>query len=101
MRKPTLTEIKEHNTLFFSRETMKFFHQTMRDFKVVKSPNDRIFLYAPMKDNKGHNIGYSFKECPVKSYGDITGKLISVHDDNDTLFYHTDLNSILAFIQGH
>ena len=41
---------------FFSRETMKFFHQTLKDYSVVKSGN-RYRLSAPMYDYDGRNVG--------------------------------------------
>jgi hypothetical protein len=43
---------------------MRFFGQTLKDFKVVKSPNGRIFLYAPIYDRftHKHTGGFSFRE---------------------------------------
>lgn len=46
---------------FFSRKTLKFFHQTMRDFRTQKQPDGRIMIYAPIKDNLGKSIGQTLR----------------------------------------
>lgn len=57
----TISEIKqrtlETSPYFFSRDTMKFFHQTMRDFKVKKQPDGRFLITAPMRDNEYKIVG--------------------------------------------
>jgi len=35
---------------FFSRQTMKFFGQTMRDFKVYKQQDGKFLIVAPMRE---------------------------------------------------
>lgn len=42
---------------FFNRKSMKFFNQTLKDFKVYKLENNKFRLVAPIKDNKGQNFG--------------------------------------------
>lgn len=53
MRKPTIYEIKRASKKtsphFFSRETLKFFGQTMKSFKVQKCDDGRYFIQAPRK----------------------------------------------------
>jgi hypothetical protein len=42
---------------------MRAFGQTMRSFKIVKSPAGRIFIYAPIRDRDTSRImGYTFRE---------------------------------------
>ena len=47
----TISEIKnrtqETSPYFFSRESMKFFGQTMRDFKVKKQSDGKYLITAP------------------------------------------------------
>jgi len=65
MRKPTIYDIaratEEKQPHFFTRKTLKFFNQTMRDFSVWKQ-DGRVFITAPMKDGRGHIIGYTHRE---------------------------------------
>lgn len=42
---------------FFSRKTMKFFHQTLKDFSVKKQPNGTYHISAPMRDYSGKIMG--------------------------------------------
>lgn len=44
---------------FFTRKTMKFFNQTLKDFSVRKVGENRYELTAPMRDNNGKIIGYT------------------------------------------
>ena len=57
----TISEIKnrtqETSPYFFSRESMKFFGQTMRDFKVYKQNDGRYLITAAMRDNSGKVVG--------------------------------------------
>jgi len=50
MRKPTIYEIKrltkEKAPYFFSKDTMKFFNQTLRDFKVKSLKDGRFKISA-------------------------------------------------------
>jgi uncharacterized protein (DUF2252 family) len=58
---PTIYDIKyatmDKSPYYFDRKSMKFFGQTMRDFKVKKSPTGRIYIYAKTKTGS-----YSFRE---------------------------------------
>lgn len=52
---------------FFDRDTMKFFGQTMRDFRIVTSHSGRIFIYAPTfrydySNRKYYHVGWSIRE---------------------------------------
>ena len=51
------TRTQEKQPYFFTRETMRFFHQTMRDFKIKKQPDGKYLISAPMKDNNGKVMG--------------------------------------------
>ncbi len=62
----TIAEIKnktqETAPYYFTRKSMQFFGQTMRDFKVYKQADGRFLITAPMRDrNTGKTIGKS--EC--------------------------------------
>jgi hypothetical protein len=69
---PTIHEIKaaveagKSDNYLFTRDSMKFFGQTLRDFKVKRSPTGRIFIYARSywKDDHGGRrlMGYTFRE---------------------------------------
>jgi hypothetical protein len=55
MRKPTIYEIKERTKItapyFFSKDTMKFFNQALKDFKVERVGEKDIFkISAPSYD---------------------------------------------------
>jgi hypothetical protein len=56
MRKPTIYEIKrltkEKAPYFFSKDTMKFFNQTLKDFKVENMKDGRFKISA---DSFGEN----------------------------------------------
>jgi hypothetical protein len=41
---------------------MKFFNQTLKDFKVVKLENGNFYLFAPMYNNQGKNVGTTERE---------------------------------------
>jgi len=57
----TISEIKsrtlETSPYFFSSKTLKFFHQTMRSFKVKKQADGKYLISAPMRDNRGKLVG--------------------------------------------
>ncbi len=42
---------------FFTRKTMKFFNQTLKDFKVYKLADDKYKIIAPMKDSNNKTVG--------------------------------------------
>lgn len=73
----TVQEIKatveSQGSYFFSRDTLKFFGQTTRSFKVKTSPEGRVFVYAPSYDGQ-RLMGYTFREFV----------------DNDLVFAHLD-----------
>jgi hypothetical protein len=59
--KPTVQSIRESLALgpyFFSKDTLKFFGQTMRSFKVEWHDKEKgiVRLFAPMKSN-GERMG--------------------------------------------
>lgn len=62
---PTIYEIKRatatNSPYFFERKTLKFFNQTMKGFKVKKSPTGRTFIYAPFSDGE-RVMGCTFRE---------------------------------------
>lgn len=41
---------------FFDRKTLKFFGQTMKDFK-VRNIDGKTYIIAPMYDRQGRNVG--------------------------------------------
>lgn len=47
----------ETSPYFFSRQTLKFFHQTMRDFSVHKHGENTYLISAPMRDHSGKQVG--------------------------------------------
>ena len=60
MKKMTMTEIKyrtkEKQPFFFSRATMKFFGQTLRDFKIERQPDGRYKIDAPHRKPAGSKL---------------------------------------------
>ena len=75
MQKPTITQIKQSGVLgeyFFSRDTLRFFGQTMSSFKTDWHDinNGIIRLYAPMiidGDNVGTTERFVQIECDAGS----------------------------------
>lgn len=57
----TIYEIKQRtlatSPYFFSRSTMQFFHQTLRSFHVIRRPDGRYYIWAPMRDHSGRLVG--------------------------------------------
>ena len=43
------TRLEETAPKYFSRETMKFFGQTMKDFRVYKQEDGKFLLTAPIR----------------------------------------------------
>ena len=48
---------RESAPYFFSRNTLKFFHQTMRSFHVKKQSDGRYYIHAPMLNFEGMVVG--------------------------------------------
>ena len=74
MKKPTVTQIKESGVLgeyFFSRDTLKFFNQSVSSFTTAWFDREAsvVCLYAPVKDSTGAKVG-------------TTKRLIKVDGDN-------------------
>ena len=59
MRAPSIAEIAAHNEraggYYFSRETLRFFGQTRKDFRSRYLPDGRIIVYS--RAHRGWNIG--------------------------------------------
>lgn len=57
----TIYEIKnrtiESSPYFFSADTLRFFGQTMKSFKVKKQADGRYKISAPMIDSRGERRG--------------------------------------------
>ena len=57
----TIYEIKRLTAItapyFFTRNTLKFFGQTLKDFRVYKQTNGTYLITAPMFDRSGRNVG--------------------------------------------
>jgi len=98
---PTIAEIKQatldKSPHFFDRATLKFFGQTMRAFKVKRSPGGRVFIFAPNYDRSGERdrfMGYTLREF-------IGGDLIVPHDEDGTIPLHSTLAEVLGYISTH
>ena len=74
MKKLTVYDIKEltkkTSPFFFSRNTLQFFGQTMRSFKLEKQPDGRTRITAPMIDYRGHLMGKT-----VRYFNPVNNKL--------------------------
>jgi hypothetical protein len=46
---------------FFTKDTMKFFGQTMAKFKLKKMPDGRTRISQPMKDHTGKIMGQTIR----------------------------------------
>ena len=71
MQKPTITQVKQSGVLgeyFFSRDTLRFFGQTMSSFKTDWQDKDNgiVRLYAPMFIG-GDNVGTTERFLQVES----------------------------------
>lgn len=57
----TIYDIKrltaETSPYFFSRDTMRFFHQTLRSYSVTKQADGRYRIAADMRDSNGRHMG--------------------------------------------
>jgi hypothetical protein len=47
----------ETSPYFFSRDSLRFFNQTMRSFKVQKQPDGRYRISSPIIDKGGCDMG--------------------------------------------
>lgn len=69
MKKPTIYDIKamtlENAPFYFTRDTLKYFGQTMKSFTVAQSPKGNVYIYAPIYTNSRDQrrfMGYSFRQ---------------------------------------
>ena len=78
----TIYEIKERtketSPYFFSRDTLKFFHQTMSMFRVKKQSDGKYRISAPMRDWNGKNVGQT-----VRYFNPETNQLEYENDQNN------------------
>lgn len=51
-------KVEEKGSFYFSRGSMKFFNQKLKDFK-VKKEGEKFKISAPMKDWNGKIVGHS------------------------------------------
>jgi argonaute-like protein implicated in RNA metabolism and viral defense len=66
----TIYEIKNRVTnapYFFTRKSMKFFNQTLKDFSVIKLENGNFYLSAPMYDRNYKIVGTTKREFNPKT----------------------------------
>jgi hypothetical protein len=101
MKTPTIYEVKSKTGYyaphFFDRETLKFFGQTMKSFKVQKSPADRIFIYAPSYQcirGKTRLMGYTFREV-------VGNDLVMPRWSTGDMVKHDTLSDVLHFIENN
>ena len=71
----TIYEIKRRTQqtapYFFTRQTLKFFGQTLKDFRVYKQPDGRYKITAPMIDkSRGKVMGET-----IRYFNPLTNKL--------------------------
>ena len=98
MKTPTLTQIAQatqaNKPYFFARKTLRFFGQTRAAFKVKRSAQGRIFIFAPIyrRLDGGKRIlaGYTFREFVNNN---------ALANVPDAVGY--DLAHILEYIQTH
>lgn len=86
MRKPTPSEIKQSGVLgehFFSRNTLRFFGQSMTTFKTEWACREEgiVRLYAPCYDFSGERTG-------------ITERWVKVSDEGISHDYMLELNAL-------
>lgn len=105
MRTPTIAQIKQATRVasphFFDRATLRFFGQTMRAFKVRRSPGGRVFIFAPRQgedryyDPPVHLAGYTFREY-------VNNDLVLPRNDDGTLAdTNNTLAEVLRYIEEH
>jgi len=80
-RLPTISEIKRATVktapYFFSRDTLRFFGQTMSSFKVKRSPKGNIYIYARsvQKDREGARLRVVIDTYTLRRYDPETQQL--------------------------
>jgi len=77
MQKPTITNIKQSGVLgeyFFSRDTLRFFGQTMSSFKTEWYDKDKgiVRVYAPMRDHTGQRMGTTERFVDINTLMEVT-----------------------------
>ena len=91
-RTPSISDIKSATSrtapFFFSRDTLKFFGQSMSSFRVKKSPKGNIFIFAKIVDGLGKQVGYTFMQFK-------NGDLLSIRAPHNTQ------NDVLRYIARH
>ena len=94
----TIYDIKaftvEKQPYFFTRDSMRFFNQTMKMYSIKYSPKGRVFIYAPSYWF-GNLMGYTSREFISIDKGN--GNLVSI----DGLKDKKDLSELLAYIQAN
>jgi hypothetical protein len=75
--KPTVYDIKQSLALgphFFSRDTLRFFGQTMSSFKTDWHNKDQgiVRIYAPMRDHKGQRMGTTERFVDINTFIEVT-----------------------------
>lgn len=106
MKTPTIYDIKyliTNESHYFDRKSMRFFGQTLKDFKVKKSPQGRIFIFAPMRNN-GRPCGYSLREFKDNKLYSIESEFVEYINkatNSDTAGYEKSITSIMMFICMH
>ena len=75
--KPTVYDIKQSLALgphFFSRDTLRFFGQTMSSFKTDWHNKDQgiVRVYAPMRDHTGQRMGTTERFVDINTFMEVT-----------------------------
>tara|TARA_R100000951_G_scaffold72918_1_gene61384 strand:+ start:45 stop:278 length:234 start_codon:yes stop_codon:yes gene_type:complete len=75
--KPTVYDIKQSLALgphFFSRDTLRFFGQTMSSFKTDWHNKDQgiVRVYAPMRDHAGQRMGTTERFVDINTFMEVT-----------------------------
>jgi hypothetical protein len=75
--KPTVYDIKQSLALgshFFSRDTLRFFGQTMSSFKTDWHNKDKgiVRIYAPMRDHTGQRMGTTERFVDINTFMEVT-----------------------------
>ena len=76
MKKPTIYEIKQSGVLgeyFFSRDTLRFFGQTMASFKVDwQNKNQGIVrVYATIRNSRGQPMGETERFVDINNWVEV------------------------------
>ena len=85
----TIQEIKQRtkktSPFYFSADTLKFFNQTLEDFKVKKLNETEYLIYAPSYSYDAENITGRFMGYSMRIFDAITNDL------KDASFVDADL----------